>query len=422
MTKISDVKLLFHDYGSFSSLSPKLGEGFKEVMFYSPAESSNPKRAFIADGLPNVTVVDSFWRAKKELDPKRDLIVFFDVGEGALQEELRSQGYNVFGMGNAEELEADRMIFKEFLKKAGLPVVPFEQITGVENLDKYLQKVEDKYVKVVKYRGLGESFHHVNYNQSKARIKTFRDYGEPFAGKIGFNIDDPIKAIESGSDHFISTPGYYDTCLYGYEAKGCSYSAKVIETSKLPKPLKTVLVKSIPYYKKTKPRGMFSTEVRIDPQNIPHYIDATQRGGLPPIESIAKNCKNFNEAVYAVAKGEKIKLEWEAPYVSQIELKSMFGIHEPLVVEFPDKIKSFVFLLNVMKVDGLYQTIPQVEPEDEWAIVGSVVGLGKTLEESRDMAEKVAKQIVADSLQYDPKWSEIDEEIAQAKKQGLGDF
>ena len=100
----------------------------------------------------------------------------------------------------------------------------------------------------------------------------------------------------------------------------------------------------------------------------------------------------------------------------------MFGIHEPLVVEFPDKIKSFVFLLNVMKVDGLYQTIPQVEPEDEWAIVGSVVGLGKTLEESRDMAEKVAKQIVADSLQYDPKWSEIDEEIAQAKKQGLGDF
>ena len=61
MTKLSEVKVLFHDYGSFSALAPKMGEEYAEVMFFSPAEGANPKRAMIASGLPNVTVVDSFW-------------------------------------------------------------------------------------------------------------------------------------------------------------------------------------------------------------------------------------------------------------------------------------------------------------------------------------------------------------------------
>ena len=420
MTDISKVKVLQFCYGPYSFMSEVMARSFKTVFYYSPWKGSlpRPERAMIGEGLTGVTNVDSFWEALKELDPKRDLIVFFDVGEGDLQQALRKQGYNVFGMGDAEILETNRHIFKQKLKEFGLPVIPFKFIVGIDELDKYLQTVKDKYVKINKYRWLGETWHHVSYDHSASRIRELQHTAGAYQSKIEFIVEDSIKAIETGSDNLISDTGYYDTCLYGYERKGKSYTAKVMDTEKLPKPIKQVLSKCIPYYKKTKPRGMFSNEIRVEPDNTPNYIDATQRGGMPPTESIAKNCKNFNEAINAVSKGEKIKLEWEAPYVAQIELTSPRAAKEPIVVEYPDKIKEFVFLQNGCKIDGNYKYIPQ----EKWDIVASAVGIGKSKEESRDMAEKVAKQIIADELDYNPEWEAIDEEIKQAEKQGFGKF
>jgi len=421
MTKLSEVKVLFHDYGPYSFMGPIMAREFNKVFYYSPWKGSlpRPERAMIGEGLDGVTNVDSFWSSLNELDPKRDLIVFFDVGEGDLQVSLRKQGYNVFGMGLAEELESNRHTFKKELKKMGLPVVPFEFIAGIDKLDKHLQTVEDKWVKVNKYRWLGETFPHVNHIHSKSRIDELSHVAQAYKQKIEFIVEDAIKdAIETGSDNLVSSKGYFDTCLYGFERKGKSYTAKVMDIEKLPKPVKQVLAKLIPYYKRTKPMGMFSTELRIDRDNKPWFIDATQRGGMPPTESIARNCKNFNAAIYAVATGDKIKLEWEAPYVSQIELKSPRAAKESIVVEFPDKVKENVFVQNACKLDGVIHYIPQ----EKWDIVGAATGIGKSKEASREMAEDTAKQIIADEIEYGAEWDEIDKEIAQAEKQGMGKF
>lgn len=422
MYDLKKRKVLVSDHGPYSFMAEKLAEDFGTVFYYSPWKGSlpRPEKAMIGEGLDGITNVPEFADALKEIDPKRDLVCFFDVGEGSQQEDLRRRGYNVFGMGNAEALEMDRKTFKDELSKWGLPVIPYKHIVGIDALDEHLQKVENKYVKITAFRWLTETWHHISYAHSKSRLRKLQHDAGAFGSKIEFIVEDPIDTeVEAGTDNFVTDKGYFDACLYGYEVKGKLYVAKTTEIDKLPKPLKRILSKAIPYFKNTKPRGMFSTEARISKDLTPYFNDMTARGGMPPSELECEIWKNFNEAVFATAIGERIKLEPAAKYGCQLELSSDWARTESLVVEFPDKIKRFVKLQNMCKIDGNYKYIPQ----DKWDIVGAAIGLGKTYEEAQVNAHEVAKKIVADSLDYDESaFDKVDEYLKSAEKIGMGTF
>ncbi len=416
--KLSNINVLMWDNGPFSFIAQKLAEDFKQVNYYTPYKGSLPRvdKAMIGEGLPGVNNIYDFWSAKKELDPKRDLICFFDVGDGDMAIELRNQGYNVFSMGNSEILEVDRIRFKEELKKMNLPVIPYEPFYGLDALDEFLRKNEKRFVKISRFRGLTETFQHVNYTQSESRLNYLYYKAGAYASRIEGVIEETIEAEEAGSDHFISDQGYFDTCLWGFEKKGKSYTAKVEKTNNLPKPIREVLLKSIPFYKKTKPRGMFSTEVRTAKDKKPYWNDATMRAGMPPSASITVNCKNFNQAVYAIATGKKINLEWVAPYVCEINLTSTWAEKEPTVIEFPESAYPYLKFQNLCRINNSWKYIPQ----EGWDIVGSAVGIGKTLEEAEGMALKNAESVSADSIEYDEHCFETTKEyIEKAKSVGI---
>ncbi|MBN1896164.1 MAG: phosphoribosylamine--glycine ligase [Candidatus Aenigmarchaeota archaeon] len=102
----------------------------------------NPVEREVADGF--VTKTDNW---KKEVD-WADVIVFDDVlGEGKKAQRLRDKGHNVIG-GSAysDKLEDNRSFGQEELKKAKIPIIPYQDFTSFDDAIAFVQEKPAKYV------------------------------------------------------------------------------------------------------------------------------------------------------------------------------------------------------------------------------------------------------------------------------------
>jgi phosphoribosylamine--glycine ligase len=105
-------------------------------------EAGHEVRVSISEPLASGTMVGLVPRTedwRSELDWIRDggrdaLILFEAVGFGALQDELRSQGFNVIGgSAGGDRLENDRAFALRLLEKQGLRVPPVAEFTSIQD-------------------------------------------------------------------------------------------------------------------------------------------------------------------------------------------------------------------------------------------------------------------------------------------------
>jgi len=84
---------------------------------------------------------------EKDLD-WADIVVFDDVlGMGAMADKVRARGIAVIGgTPYTDELEDDRSFGQEELKKAGIPIIPYENFTNFDAAIDYVKKNENRYV------------------------------------------------------------------------------------------------------------------------------------------------------------------------------------------------------------------------------------------------------------------------------------
>ena len=94
-----------------------------------------------SENFDNLIEKTSDW--KKELDwvGKDGLIVFDDIGFGAIQDRLRKQGYSVFGGSRGgDRLESDRAWAQSVFRKYGLIAPPTYDFN---NIDRAIEFVEE---------------------------------------------------------------------------------------------------------------------------------------------------------------------------------------------------------------------------------------------------------------------------------------
>ena len=427
---MSKCKVLFKDYGLFPYVAQLMAKSGYDVFYHTPWMSSYPSanKAQIGEGLEGINSATNFYEAKRKLDKKNDIIVFFDVGEGAEQQDLREQGYNVFGSGAADILEMNRLKFKQVLKEIGLPVIPYKHITGIVNLVEYLKTHEDKFVKLSFYRGLRETFHHISWKHSESIIDKLKHDAKAIKRELEFIVEDPIDGEEGGNDWGCGRSGYLNTGIQGFEEKDKGYIAKILRLEDLPKPLAEVMDAIEPWLIKNGMQGMFSTEVRIEDLGPeikvsdglkPFWNDATMRGGSPPTELQCIMWTNLPEVIEAIAKGDDVDLIPEDKneiYGAQIVLKSDWARTETTCIEFPPKFKDNLKFMNLCKEKGNYLYIPQ----DEDDVIGSAVGKGKTLIEAQMKAIDAAESVIANGIHYDESvFDTLDETLEKTKKMGM---
>lgn len=387
--KTSDIVAIVVDTsGNYISLAERLAKEYKTVYYTNPswvASYPNPNLTHIGLGIEAITVVENPFDVYDEVD----FWVFSDTYYGAFQEFLKAQGEITWGSGAAEELELDRGLIKDEMKALGLPVGKWDMVVGMTALREYLQKNENKWVKVNKWRGLIETFFSENYDLVKPELDDIEYNKGIDAELIEFICEEPINGVEMGYDGFTVDGKYPDAWLSGVEWKDKAYIGQWKNYADLPPALTDFNTKFAPSFKEYRYRGFFSLENRIVGKKS-YMSDFTARMPCPPGAIYLEMIKNLGALMWAGANGEIIPAENIAQFGIELLIESPWAINHTCAVYFPKEAEQFVKLKKYRIKDGVYQIVPIAYGTSD---IGSIVGLGDTLEQAKKAVLHIAEVI-----------------------------
>jgi len=364
------------DDGMFVELACKLGESFKEVLYYSQWENPYPRmnEGMIGYGMPNITRVDNIWRRFDEVD----LFVFPSVYFGELQLFIEKQGKRVWGSRRGENMEIFRDGMKAHMEDLGLPVGNYEVIKGMDALRVYLKSHKNVFVKINLWRGQFESFFSKNYKMIECKLNEI-DYNlGPFADILDFIVEDELPdKVEIGSDLYTVDGKYPSLSLAGIECKDLGYVGEIRNYKDLPASVTDFNAAISDTLKGYGYKGFLSTEMRVGKDKVSYMIDMTCRCPSPPSELYQEMYINISEIIWEGSGGVLIDPIPAAKFGVQALIYSHWCEDSFLPLEIKEDKKRFIKLINATKIKGVYYIIPQAHKTD---VVGSVIGMGDTLE------------------------------------------
>lgn len=395
------------DNGIYFEFALQLARAFKKTYYFCEYHSAYPgiDKAAVGNEYVNGHALHTFdgasicritelWDIIEEVD----IAVFPDVGNGDLAEYLRRQGKLVFGSGRGEVLELGRMKAKSLLGEQSLPTHPYEAIIGTKALREALSAPGSRYVKISKYRGVFETFHHTHPEQTGIWINDIEQRLGKLAEIVHFMVEDPLEAdVEVGGDSYTMEGQFPKHCLAGTEIKDLGYCGKIFPYDKQPESVLRTDVGLARIFRNLGYRGFYSTEIRETPSGDAHLIDFTARMPLPPGFLYPLMWGNIADIVWGVASGEMVDPEIKAEYGMMVMLYSPWYKNHMLHVAFPEEYRQNIQLLLPVKIDGEYYCISEYDMDE----FGAVSVVGNSIEECVQQAEKILKTIEAYQFTYD---------------------
>jgi hypothetical protein len=394
MLNMDDLKkktCLVADFGKFISLAQTLSKEFGKVIYHNLAwRREFPKEIDkrLGDGVPGLTCTESFFDALKEAD----IVVFTDLYYADLAKHVRELGIPVWAMFDAEEYEIDRWKFCQWLAQNKMPMGEMRRVVGFDKLKELLDKEKDFYVKVSATRGDGETWQHIDSKNSAAHFIKFHQTLGLGAEDEEFVISKAVAkdGIELGYDMFTVDGAYPEYCEFGLEIKDEGYIGRICKNGELPEQLRYVNEKLSAIFKEHKSRSMFGTEVRIDKDGAPYFIDPALRNCWPPTEGLLCSFSNWGEIVWEGAHGRMAVPKPTTKYFALARLHSENAYEEWYTLEIPEKDREFVKLVDLTGLKGTLYVLPR---RGQWDSIGSVVGVGdtpeKAIEDCKDRAGRL---------------------------------
>lgn len=385
MKPVEEVVACVVDYGTFISVAEKLAETMKTVYYHSPYETEyqDVRDCVKGEGLDKAIRLDEL------LDPatldRIDLFVFPDIGFGPLQRLLQKMGKAIWGHMGATDLELYRDLFLDTLKNVGLPTIHSEELIGVSALANYLKKNDNKWIKINRFRGNMETWHHENFEQSARMLDSLAVVFGGVKEYITFLAQDDIKSdMEVGYDGWCIDGQFPSHSFQGYEKKNELYLGSWLADKDLPDEIKVVNKAMAPILANYGYKNWWATEIRVS-DGIPYFIDPTPRmpgqTGEHQLESIA----NLADVIWHGANGVMIeaKVRWkfaaEATLHYDIEsVDSAIG-SEWASLRIPKEAERWVKLYHYCKLGDLHHF-----PMDSTDEIGVVIGGGNTVQGAID--------------------------------------
>ena len=421
MKDISEVHCCVIDAGTFVPLADRMARTCRKVSYYSPFESEylGIERCVIGDGC------DRFERVDEYMDPDFfdtvDLWIFPDIGFGGFQRYLRREGKLVWGSMGASDLELFRTRFLKVLRDVGLPVVPSIKIVGLTALAEHLQKVEDKWVKINRYRDNMETWHHIDYLHSQRELERLALAFGPMKEHVVFVVQDAINSedgkpvVEAGYDGWTVDSEFPDESYYGYEAKNQLYLGSLMAWKDLPEEVRYVNESIAPILASYGYRNFWATEIRIK-DGVPWFIDPTARMAGQTMEHLLETCTNLPDVIYRGAAGDLIKPEFSDPFAAEATLhytaESDGGWK---TFQVPEAIEQWVKLYRYCKIDGVYQFPPHKSDE-----LGVISGSGETVQKAIEDLKEHFEALSDEPVKIDTAgFADLIEQIEDAEREGV---
>lgn len=417
MKSIEQVNAMVVDYGTFMDLPVKLAQSYAKTRLYLPSDSEylDVEKSVKGFGLQGVERVEDMF--DPEIIKTTDLFIFPDRGFVGPQKYLRSIGKAVWGSFDACYFEESRTQFIDLVKKLGLPLVKSVEITGLSALAEHLKKVEDKWIKINKFRSQMETFHHLDYDHSKRELEHLAVMFGGVQDEIVFVVQDTIKdAQEIGYDGYCIDGEYPDKSYGGYEKKNELYLGTWEMNDKLPKQVLEVNEAIAPMLKKIGYRNSIATEIRVQ-KGKGYFIDPTFRTPGQTGEHQMETMTNLAEVIWNGANGILVNPEFSHRFAAEATLHYTAGCcDEWKVLTVPEEIEQWVKLYHYCRTDdGLYHFPPSRNDE-----VGVICAVGNTIEETIDTLKKTFDELKGEPLSiHSEEFAELIEEIKKAESKGI---
>lgn len=385
-----DITVFIFDNGASVELARTLSKQVKKVYYFCEwRQTGFPDEIMLSIGanFPEFTRVNNWTDYIDEVD----LWIFTDILHGAEQEYLRKIGKKVYGCGYSEELEMYRDKLKELLQARGLPVAPYANLTGTDELSEYLKKHDDQHIKINILRGRTETWEAEKFEIIEPKIT---DLSRSMIMKYQYKYlseDDLPDMPELGIDTYYVGRQHPKVVMAGIEKpKDVAYQCRMIEYDKLPKELTIVNDKLADAFEYFGLKGSVSTEVRISDKHESYLIDLSMRQGFPPSFTQMYAWNNLAEIFWGVANGQVVEPEYEFEYYVEVEMLSSWAENEDFIIYIPDEIRENVKVKYCTIINDKLVCLPQV-----WKIkeVGSIVAGGKTLEEAKKKVVEIAEKV-----------------------------
>lgn len=389
---LKDKSVLVYDYFNYVEVAIRLSRDFGTVYYYCPyVLDSYPDHIpeDIARNVPGIIKVKEWASVVMEVD----MVYFTYSHEPYLQDFIRNVLVKpVFGSVFANRLEHDRSFIKETLKQLGLPVGLYSEAKGLDQLEEILKNSNGKRYVKSSLRGDMETWEHKDWRLSQREIKRLRHDMGLFEDEETYIIEHPIDGIgEIGYDGFFVNGKYTDISLCGIEIKNCCYIGRFIYYKMLPQQITSVNDALSPLFNDMGYRGHYSNEIIISKDKRGFLIDNTCRCPQPPTSLMLEAYKGYSENVWDIAHGRMPYIEYDFEWGCQLMIKSIISEDMPSPILVPDEYKQFVKISNLsIDKEGTWWYIPSETKNND---IGSVIGLGHTMDEAIKKAKEVAESI-----------------------------
>ena len=330
----------------------RLARDFGTVEYYTPWQKMGPTldERSIGDGVEGVTRIQQFLH---EVDSV-DLFYFVDAGAGDMAQMLRDNGHRVFGAGDAERLEFDRMHMRKIQSELGLPTQHTVKIKGCRKLQEYLAKHKNRVVKLDVVRGDMESFVSDDLFRVDQQIHKMKfDFG-PFKDDFEFIVEEKIDGAEIGFDVFFTGTDFLLPYLWGLEHEYAYLGRYEWELPPILRPSMSALRGVLAAYDY---RGAVSVELRCPSASKAYLIDMTCRFPYPLSLIYTESIKNYSEVIWKVAGGEEVKIEPAAQYVGMCSLLTHYTEKAWTLLDVKPKDRDHVKMERFAKYEGKYYAV-----------------------------------------------------------------
>lgn len=393
---LSDKTAMVVDNGLMQPLAHRLSKEFGRVLYLRDHKHAFPvpMDSAVGKGYGHITRVDSWEKHVDEVD----VFIFPDLYWAETQAYLRSLGKRVFGAGWAEGLELWRDDFYSTLKEAGMNAPKWQMVRGVADLREHLEDEENKYIKVSYHRGLMETFKWVDSFISSTDLDDLAAKLGPLADQQWFLVQDELECkCELGSDQIIVDGRFPKWSQYAIEGKDKTCLAMMRRDTDLPKEVQQInrdisaVIRDFagdgwnPY------RGFFSTEIRVAKDGKPYLTDPTCRMASPCGETYMLMCENIGEMIWAAADGELVEPKFTHRFAAQALIQADAAEEHNVPIEIDPKVRDMVCLYHSGKKENGEEIV--LRTDAGLLEIGSVVGLGKSIDAAIENCRENAKKI-----------------------------
>lgn len=374
---------VFDHFGLFIGIAQRLAESGARVLYCTPVDRYDRiTEAAIGEGLKGIEHVEEFWQFKSEID----CFVFPDIRHNGLQNELRSQGFPVWGSHDGMDLEQARIFFLKKLGELGLDVPPHQVIVGITNLGLFLKDKKDIWIKTSKWRGTWETTHWRDWRMDNQRLYCWSVKYGGLKEQVRFICFEKIETdLEIGADTYCVDGQWPSQMLHGIERKDAAYFSAVTERENMPEQLLPIMEALSPYLKEVGYRNQWSMEVRVT-KTENYFIDATCRGGLPSTNSFLAS-KNVADVIYHGARGEFVEIDYGFKFSAECMVNAKADHDTWVSLELDPKVRVNFLAQQCCEEDGLLWYPPL---EGGGSSLGWLRSVGDTPKEVLENMNKMA--------------------------------